>query len=85
MNNAIGEFPFEDILVDFENADYAAECWTHLLLQITREYIPCKTVKIHPQDKKWINIKTLKSPSKQEIDYTIVIEEQNRIITITAT
>lgn len=55
LNNAIGDFPFEDILVDFENADYAAECWTHLLLQIAREYIPCKTVKIHPQDKKWIN------------------------------
>jgi hypothetical protein len=55
LNNAIDDFPIEDILIDYEDVDYAAETWTNLLLQIAKEYIPCRTVKIHPKDKKWIN------------------------------
>ena len=55
LNNAICDFPFEDILGDIEDIDYAAESWTHLLIQIAKEYIPSHTVKIHPNDKPWIN------------------------------
>ena len=44
-----------DILIDYEDVNYAAEAWTHLLLQMVKEYISFKIVKIHPKDKKWIN------------------------------
>ena len=55
INIAIEDFPFEDVLGDYEDVNQIAEIWTHLILSIAREYIPNHTVKINPQDKPWIN------------------------------
>jgi len=52
LNIAISDFPFEDILP--EDVDEAVEIWTHLVLQIAKEYIPCITVTVRPADKPWM-------------------------------
>ena len=52
LNVAIGDFPFADILP--QNPSQSAEIWTHTLLTIAKEYIPCHTIIIHPQDKPWM-------------------------------
>ena len=65
LNIAIGDLPFDEILPD--DIDEATEIWTHLILMISREYIPCHTVKIHPRDKPWITHeikKTMKTRDK---------------------
>ena len=55
INIAIEDFPFEDVLGDYEDVNQIAEIWTHLILSIAREYIPNHTVKTNLQDKPWIN------------------------------
>ena len=52
LNIAISDFPFDDILP--EDVDEAVEIWTHLILEIAKEYIPCITVTVRPADKPWM-------------------------------
>ena len=61
LNIAIGDFPFDDVLGECEDINHAAELWTHIVLQIAKEYIPHHTIKISPHDKPWItkDIKTV--------------------------
>ena len=53
LNMAIGDFPFDDILPD--DINQATEIWTHSILTMAREFIPCHNITVHPQDKPWIN------------------------------
>ena len=96
LNIAIGDFPFADILDESNDANHAAEIWTHLVLQIAKEYIPQHSIKICPKDKPWINkdIKTCiktrdrlfrkyqRSKREEHLDlYKKVKEEVNHKIT----
>ncbi len=51
LNTAIGDFPFEDIFSDYEDIDRITESWTHLIIEIAKEYIPYRMLKINPKDK----------------------------------
>ena len=48
-----GDFPFEEMLPD--DINHATELWTHSILMIAREYIPCHNITVRPQDEPWIN------------------------------
>ncbi len=52
LNIAIGDFPFEELLPNDPNQ--AVDIWTLFIMQIAREYIPCITITVRPQDKPWM-------------------------------
>ena len=67
LNAAIGDFPFDDILPD--DTDEAAEIWTHTLLTISKEYIPCHEITVHSRDKPWITHDIKKLIKKRNASY----------------
>jgi exonuclease III len=55
LNIALGDFPFDEVLGEYGDVNHLAEIWTHLVLSITKEYVPYHTIKVKPRDKPWIN------------------------------
>ena len=67
LNIAFEDLPFEE-MVNFEenDIDTTAELWTHLILEMAKEYIPFHQLKIYPKDKPWMTKDVKKTLKKRD-------------------
>jgi hypothetical protein len=57
LNNAISRYPWKDILLAEEDIDIVTPNWTNAFLDLCKENIPNREIRVRPKDLPWMNNK----------------------------